>query len=294
MPFITEELWQRLPGVGKDSMHTAYRAAAVTPTVMLAEFPRADESLIDERAEGEMRAVIELVSRVRNIRTELSVKPGEYLPHIFITVTDRDAHRVFTNSAGQIERLTRTSQIFITVPAESAARESDSTPASNGGEASATAVTKEQLDRLAEQQAEQQRVSALQEAQQRINAEAAVSSSIQKSSHYAMEAIIRNIGGGGDPGGVNIPRASARAVLAGGAEVAVPLEGLIDFGQERARIGREREKQEKELQKVEGQLSNPQFVGRAPAEKVEELRQRAADLAQRIKALGEMLEALGE
>src|SRR5207237_642317 len=77
MPFITEELWQRLPGVGKGSLHSAYRAAEVTPTVMLAEFPQADEALIDERAEAEMRSVIELVSRVRNIRTELSVKPSE-------------------------------------------------------------------------------------------------------------------------------------------------------------------------------------------------------------------------
>jgi valyl-tRNA synthetase len=93
---------------------------------------------------------------------------------------------------------------------------------------------------------------------------------------------------------LGVPRASARAVLAGGAEVAVPLEGLIDFAQERARITREREKQEKELQKAEGQLSNPQFVERAPAEKVEELRRRAAEAAGRIEALGEMLEALGE
>jgi valyl-tRNA synthetase len=41
-------------------------------------------------------------------------------------------------------------------------------------------------------------------------------------------------------------------------------------------------------------LSNPNFVERAPAEKVEELRQRAADFGQRIKALEQMLEALGE
>ena len=95
-------------------------------------------------------------------------------------------------------------------------------------------------------------------------------------------------------GSGEIPRASARAVLAGGAEVAVPLEGLIDFAQERGRITREREKQEKELQKAEAQLANPQFVERAPSEKVEELRKRAAELGQRIKALGEMLEALGE
>ena len=91
-----------------------------------------------------------------------------------------------------------------------------------------------------------------------------------------------------------IPRASARAVLAGGAEVAVPLEGLIDFAQERARVGREREKLEKELQKLEAQLANPQFVERAPAEKVEELRARASDIGGRIGALTQMLEALGE
>ena len=224
MPFITEELWQRLPGVGKESLHPAYRAASVTPTVMLAGFPRADAALVDDRAEEEMRSVIELVSRVRNIRTELSVKPGEYLPRLFVGTPDRDMRYVFANSAEQITRLTRASQIFV-------------------------------ADRL------------------------------EKSSDGA---------GGQNGGGVGVPRASARAVLAGGAEVAVPLEGLIDFAQERARITREREKQEKELQKSEAQLSNPQFVERAPAEKVEELRRRAAEAGQRIKALGEMLEALGE
>jgi valyl-tRNA synthetase len=225
MPFITEELWQRLPGVGKDSMHAAYQAADVTPTVMLAAYPRAEESLIDERAESEMRAVIELVSRVRNIRTELSVKPGEHLPRLFVGSPDQDTRHVFANSAEQITRLTRASKIYV-------------------------------ADRL--------------------------------------ERFAAGSNGGANPDGVSIPRASARAVLAGGAEVAVPLEGLIDFEQERARVTREREKQEKELQKVEAQLRNPQFVERAPAEKVEELRRRGAELAQRMKALGEMLEALGE
>jgi valyl-tRNA synthetase len=257
MPFITEELWQRLPGVGKESLHPAYRAASVTPTVMLTKFPQANPALIDERAEEEMRAVIELVSRVRNIRTELSVKPGEYLPRLFVSTPDREMRYVFANGAEQIARLTRTSQILIAGAGESAARESDPAPGANGGEA-------------------------------------ASQSNLQTSMHDALMSIARNMDGDARPVGVSIPRASARAVLAGGAEVAVPLEGLIDFEQERARIAREREKQEKELQKVEGQLSNPQFVERAPAEKVAELRQRAADLGQRIKALGEMLEALSE
>ena len=88
------------------------------------------------------------------------------------------------------------------------------------------------------------------------------------------------------------PKAAARAVLSGGAEVAVPLEGLIDFAQERARLSREKEKLQKEAAKLEAQLANADFVSRAPAEKVEELRARVADIAQRTQALDQMLEAL--
>lgn len=207
MPFITEELWLKLPGVGAGSLHPAYRDSDVTPTVMLAEYPRAAEPLIDERAENEMRAVIELVSRVRNIRTELNVKPSEQVK-LIISATGDGSRSVFDASLAQIKRLTRAADVAF----------SDS--------------------------------------------------------------------------GADAPRASARAVLSGGAEVAVPLEGLIDFEQERARIAREREKMEKELQKIEGQLANPQFVERAPAEKVEELRERVADVKRRTAALAQMSEAL--
>jgi valyl-tRNA synthetase len=88
------------------------------------------------------------------------------------------------------------------------------------------------------------------------------------------------------------PRASARAVLAGGAELAVPLEGLIDFEQERSRLKREREKLQAEATKLEAQLSNPNFVSRAPAERVNEVRQRIADIAQQSTQLQQTLENL--
>jgi valyl-tRNA synthetase len=81
-------------------------------------------------------------------------------------------------------------------------------------------------------------------------------------------------------------------VLSGGAEVAVPLEGLIDFAQERARLLREREKLQKEAAKLQSQLGNSDFVNRAPADKVAELRSRVADIDQRTAALDQMLEAL--
>src|ERR1043165_1248235 len=103
MPFITEELWQKLPGVGADSLHTAYRQADVTPTIMLTDYPRADAGKIDARAEAEMQAVIELVSRVRNLRTELSVKPSEEV-RLIIGAGD-GLGEVFKANAAQIRRL---------------------------------------------------------------------------------------------------------------------------------------------------------------------------------------------
>jgi valyl-tRNA synthetase len=89
------------------------------------------------------------------------------------------------------------------------------------------------------------------------------------------------------------PRASARAVLVGGAEVAVPLEGLIDFEAERSRLGKEKEKLRAESSKLEAQLANPQFAERAPAEKVTEIRARIADIAQRTAQLDQTIENLG-
>ncbi|MBA2619801.1 MAG: valine--tRNA ligase, partial [Acidobacteria bacterium] len=76
MPFITEELWQKLPGVSKDLHNDAYGNAPLQ-TVMLADFPRGDESLIDAAATRQMQAVIELISRVRNIRAEMNIKSSD-------------------------------------------------------------------------------------------------------------------------------------------------------------------------------------------------------------------------
>jgi len=204
MPYITEELWQQLPGVNGELLHPAYKGAA--PTVMLAAYPEGRAECINERVEAEMQAVIDLISRVRNIRSEMNIKPGERVP-VLIGVADESLRAVFSASADQIARLARAANVSV----------------------------EEQL---------------------------------------------------------NAPRASARAALAGGVEIAVPLEGLIDFEQERQRLRKELDKLKAEAGKLEAQLGNPQFVERAPAEKVDELRARQLDITQRTGALEEMMEAL--
>jgi valyl-tRNA synthetase len=111
MPFITEELWQKLPGTGSQLLHPAYKDAE--PTVMLAAYPPASEELIDERAESDITSIIELVSRVRNIRSEMNIKPGESV-RIMIGAPDPSARAVFESGSQQIARLVRASDISIT------------------------------------------------------------------------------------------------------------------------------------------------------------------------------------
>ena len=202
MPYITEELWQRLPG--EKRLHAAYEGAQ--PTVMLTAYPEGAANLIDEAAESEMQAIIELISRVRNIRSEMNIKPVERIP-VVVASPDENLRRIFSVARDQISRLVRASELTVS---------------------------------------------------ERLEA----------------------------------PKASARAVLSGGAELAVPLEGLIDFEQERRRLQREQEKLQAEATKLEAQLGNPNFVERAPVERVNEVRDRIAAIAQQSSQLQQTVENL--
>jgi valyl-tRNA synthetase len=66
-------------------------------------------------------------------------------------------------------------------------------------------------------------------------------------------------------------------VVAAGAELYVPLAGLIDLAEERARLGRELEHAGAEVARAEGKLANTDFVSKAPAEVVQGERDKLAD-----------------
>jgi valyl-tRNA synthetase len=75
------------------------------------------------------------------------------------------------------------------------------------------------------------------------------------------------------------PRVAQSTVGVGaGFEVRVPLAGVIDVGAETARIDKELGKVDADLRLIDGKLSNPNFVARAPAEVVEKDRARAEEL----------------
>lgn len=203
MPFLTEELWQKLPGTNSSLHNRAYSNAE--KTLMLTDFPRGEQDLIDERAELEMQAVIDLIGKIRNIRAEMNIKPSERIS--VLIAGSQEVNLVFSQNQAQILKLVRANELNLS----------------------------EKLD---------------------------------------------------------APKASARAVLAGGAELAIPLEGLIDFAKEIDRLEKESAKLNVEVEKLNAQLLNESFVARAPTEKVEQIRARVTDIEQRTKTLSQTLEAL--
>jgi len=68
MPFITEEIWQRLPREGD--------------SIMIAPYPKPVRRRVDATAEREMGVVMGVVTAIRNIRGEMRVAPGMMLSAI--------------------------------------------------------------------------------------------------------------------------------------------------------------------------------------------------------------------
>jgi valyl-tRNA synthetase len=102
MPFLTEEIWQTLVADGT--------------SIMVSSFPEVDEVLADPEAEREMGLVMEVITRIRNIRGEMNVAPSLKLkvtlavpeePLMAILETGRDT---ITNMAN-LEALTISGQV---------------------------------------------------------------------------------------------------------------------------------------------------------------------------------------
>jgi len=65
--------------------------------------------------------------------------------------------------------------------------------------------------------------------------------------------------------------------LVGDMQVLVPMAGLIDKDAEITRLQKEIDKRDQEIKRVEGKLSNPKFVDRAPADVVDKEKQKIAE-----------------
>ncbi len=81
--------------------------------------------------------------------------------------------------------------------------------------------------------------------------------------------------------------AEAMAVLSTGAEVHVPLEGLIDLARERARLEKQALELEALVQRSRKRLGSGDFVKKAPDHVVEQARQKLQGLEEQLAKVNE-------
>ena len=92
MPFVTEELWHHLP--------------ATEGYLMVAPFPKENPNWHDAQAEQEIAAVKDIVTGIRNVRSEVGIHPAAKITIIFRLHTDK-AKQLLTSQAEAIKTLVR-------------------------------------------------------------------------------------------------------------------------------------------------------------------------------------------
>ena len=102
MPFITEEIWHKLPGA--------------QGSIMLSSYPRWNPEKSDEDAEGEMALIIDVVNSIRNVRWEMNVPPAQKVEVILSSKNGRSRevlsqHRVYVDNLARADRITVAEQI---------------------------------------------------------------------------------------------------------------------------------------------------------------------------------------
>lgn len=193
MPFVTEELWAK----------TAPEGTARAGLLMLSDWPRL-EGLQWPEAEAELEWLIDLVSGIRSVRSEMNVPAGAKVPVEIVSAGPQTRQRVERNQPA-IERLARVNAISFTS---------------------------------------------------------------------------------------TVPANAAQMVL-GEATIALPLEGVIDLGAEKARLAKDIDKLEGEIGKIDKKLGNAQFLAKAPDEVVAEQRDRRNEAATRLERVSAALSRLG-
>ncbi len=98
MPFVTEEIWQMLPQRKK--------------SIVLEDYPKKDEKIKDDKSVEDMNYLIEVITEVRTIRSELRVKPSSKID-ILIKLADEKKELLLNENVDYIEVLAKASKIKI-------------------------------------------------------------------------------------------------------------------------------------------------------------------------------------
>ena len=98
MPFVTEEIWQRLPHAGE--------------SLMISEWPKADKKFIDTQVESELELVTSEIQAIRNVRSAWQINPKESV-RVAIKTSREKERRVLQSYSSYIVRMAKVSSLQI-------------------------------------------------------------------------------------------------------------------------------------------------------------------------------------
>lgn len=98
MPFVTEEIWHRLPDT--------------EGSIMTADFPEHSGFMHDESALSKMAVIMGVVNGVRNIRGEMNIHPSKKVD-IHIEMPEDSHRKTITNNLEYIKNLARVDSIIV-------------------------------------------------------------------------------------------------------------------------------------------------------------------------------------
>ena len=102
MPFVTEEIWQRV----------APLAGRTGPSIMLEPYPKPRPELDDGAAVEHMTWVKDLILAIRRVRGELDLPPGRQIPVLLAGPDDTERHRL-AGGASYVRALARAKTIDV-------------------------------------------------------------------------------------------------------------------------------------------------------------------------------------
>jgi valyl-tRNA synthetase len=112
MPYLTEELWQRLPG--RECVHPE--------SIVVAPYPEIRPEWLDEEVERRMAVLKDVVTRVRTLRAELKMAP-QVRPTLYLETADEALGSYLAEQAPLIVFLARLSGLEMGAAPEGAGRD---------------------------------------------------------------------------------------------------------------------------------------------------------------------------
>ena len=87
MPFITEEIWQKVAPI----------AGVEGDSIMLQPYPEADQSKLNPQASADVQWLKAVIVAIRTVRGEMNIPPGKQIPVLLSNCSDEDQRRVEEN-----------------------------------------------------------------------------------------------------------------------------------------------------------------------------------------------------